>query len=665
MRIIVRVGSETLYYAATELLKYTGAMTNCTLSPTLEQVDCLPDPLPEDAIVLGLLSDLGLDTSDLQDPFIEDIVDVRVQNYSGYIAGSNERSVLMGVYDYCKSAGCRFIRPGDDGEYIPQCDLAGHSFVYRKKADYPFRGTCCEGAISYEHMRDTVYWMPKMGMNMFMIEGIVPFNYMHRWYGHEGNRILRVPGQISDYAELEGYIARLEKDVKRVGLQLHTAGHAWMFEGFGIHHLDPATEMAQVAAMTPEQKELLAQVGGVRELFQRSTFFTHFCYSNPKARRFLVDFCVDYIKKHPYVDYLHLWLADSANNQCECENCVKMQPSDWYVMLLNEIDEALEGIESQTRLVFILYNETVRPPEKLRLKRPERYLMLAAIGQHYETGYLNEEYTDEIPPYVHNHNGTPKNALRLHWHREWKRLCNNAPSLIYEYRYYTDHYCDPGYMRVTRETYRDMRSLENVSFQGCMSDQTHRNFMPTALPMLVMGETLFDTSLDLEGYTNDYFAAAFGKDGALCREYLETLSKLFCPANVRGGAKNLVEDVGINSVENKAPFRNNPWVASQLEQLPAVLDEFLPVIRRNLMLENATQRLSWQYLEQHAYICRYYAKLLLLGAQDKMDEAREVLEELEIYLSGKEMQIHRVFDNFLFIQNARGLLGVKRVKAYL
>ncbi|MBQ9777553.1 MAG: hypothetical protein IJW22_01385, partial [Clostridia bacterium] len=296
MKIIVRVGSETLQYAATELLKYTRAMTNCTLSPTLEQVDCLPDPLPEDAIVLGLLSDLGLDTSDLQDPFIEDIVDVRVQNYSGYIAGSNERSVLMGVYDYCKSAGCRFIRPGDDGEYIPQCDLAGHSFVYRKKADYPFRGTCCEGAISYEHMRDTVYWMPKMGMNMFMIEGIVPFNYMHRWYGHEGNRILRVPGQISDYAELEGYIARLEKDVKRVGLQLHTAGHAWMFEGFGIHHLDPATEMAQVAAMTPEQKELLAQVGGVRELFQRSTFFTHFCYSNPKARRFLVDFCVDYIK---------------------------------------------------------------------------------------------------------------------------------------------------------------------------------------------------------------------------------------------------------------------------------------------------------------------------------------------------------------------------------
>ena len=157
-------------------------------------MDELPTQLPEDAIVLGLLEELSLDRSDLLDPFIEDILDVRVENGHGYIAGSNERSILMAVYHYCKSAGCRFVRPGDDGEYIPYCDLTAHCCTYRKKADQPFRGTCCEGAISYEHMRDTVFWMPKMGMNMFMVEGIVPFNYMHRWYGHEANRILRIPG---------------------------------------------------------------------------------------------------------------------------------------------------------------------------------------------------------------------------------------------------------------------------------------------------------------------------------------------------------------------------------------------------------------------------------------------------------------------------------------
>ena len=664
MRIMTKANSETLYYAATELLKYTRLMSDCALSPPIELVDTLPTVPPADAILLGSLDELSLDTSDLSDPFVEDIVAGDVQNYSGYLAGSNERSVLMAVYQYCKSAGCRFIRPGEDGEVIPRCDLTAHRFTYRKKADYPFRGTCCEGAISYEHMRDTVYWMPKMGMNMFMIEGIVPFNYMHRWYGHEGNRFLRVPGQISDYEELKEYIARLEKDIKRVGLQLHTAGHSWMFENFGIHHVDPVTEAAQIATLTPAQKELLALVDGKRDLFGRSTFFTHFCYSNPEARRFLVNFCVEYIQKYPYVDFLHLWLADNVNNQCECESCAKMQPSDWYVQLLNEIDEALEGIESKTRLVFILYNETVRPPETLRLKHPERYLILAALGQHYETGYLNEAYTGEIPPYVCNRTVTLPNALRLHWHREWKALCNNVPSVIYEYRYYTDHYCDPGYMRVTRETHRDMRLLKDVSFQGCMSDQTHRNFMPTALPMLVMGETLFDTALDLEAYTNDYFAAAFGEDGALCRTYLETLSKLFCPANLRGSSKHLAQDAGLNTLENKKPFQNNPWVATQFAQLPAVLEEFLPVIRRNLSLENAAQRLSWQYLEQHAHICQRLAKLLLLGAQGKMDEGRAALEELEIHLSREEMRTHRVLDMFLLVQYLRGMFGVKRIRAY-
>ena len=399
MKILAKNSSPCRRYAAMELLKYIRRISACTLDPTLEFADELPITPPEDTIVLGLLEELDLERADLFDPFIEDILAVDVKDGCGYIAGSNERSILMAVYQYCKSAGCRFTRPGDDGEYIPYCDLTAHTCRYRKKADQPFRGTCCEGAISYEHMRDTVYWMPKMGMNMFMVEGIVPFSYMHRWYGHEANRILREPGQVSDYEELRGYIDRLQAQINQTGVQLHTAGHAWMFEDFGIHHVDPATERAQIAKLTPEQKQLLAEVGGVRDLYQNSTFFTHFCYSNPKARKFLVDFCVKYIKSNPTVDFLHLWLADNVNNQCECESCLKMTPSDWYVVLLNEIDEALEGIESKTRLVFIAYGDTVRPPVTQRLRHPERFMLLVAIGGFYERGYRNESVEGECPPY--------------------------------------------------------------------------------------------------------------------------------------------------------------------------------------------------------------------------------------------------------------------------
>ncbi len=660
MRIIAKNISQCRHYTALELLKYIRKISGCTLLPEVEWVTELPSELPDDAIVLGLLSELSLDQGDLFDPFIEDILDVHVENGHGYIAGSNERSILMGVYEYCKSAGCRFIRPGDNGEYIPYCDLTAHSFIYRKKADQPFRGTCCEGAISYEHMRDTVYWMPKVGMNMYMIEGIVPYSYMNRWYAHKANRVLT--GEDVDYDELGRSIDLLEQDMMKTGIQFHAVGHGWMFEKLGLHHETAAREKELFDALPQEKKDYVALVGGKRDLFAKSTFYTHFCYSNPDARKSLVDFCVEYAQQKPWISYLHLWLADNVNNNCECENCVKMQPSDWYVLLLNEIDAALEAIGSKTRFVFILYNDTVRPPEKLKLNHPERFVILAAIGQHYETGYVNEEYTGEIPAYVRNQNVTPPNALRLHWHREWKELCNGIPSIIFEYRFYTDQYCDPGYMRVARETYRDMKGLADVAFQGCMNDQTHRMYLPTSLPLLLMGETLFDKSLDFEAYANDYFAAAFGEDGAKVRDYLEALSELFCPANLRGSAKNMVEDTGINSRENKAPIHGNAWVAEQLAKIPALLDEFAPVITRNMAEPNATRRRSWVYLYYHAEICKYLARIYGLAARDQMEKAREVLDEMEIYLSHVEMDIHEGFDLFLFDRFVRGILRVKSVR---
>ena len=660
MKIITRNCTPCREYAALELQKYIRAISDCTLLPEIEWVGAIPTPPPDDAIVLGTLDELSLDTSDLQDAFMEDILDVCVENGRGYIAGSNERSILAAVYQYCKSAGCRFLRPGTDGEYIPYCDLTAHTCRYRKKADYPFRGECCEGAISYEHMRDTVYWMPKVGMNMYMIEGIVPYSYMNRWSAHKANRVLT--GADADYDELGKSIDLLEQDMVKTGIQFHAVGHGWMFEKLGMHHETAAREKELFDALPQEKKDYVALVNGKRELYGKSTFFTHFCYSNPDARKSLVDFCVEYAQQKPWISYLHLWLADNVNNNCECENCVKMQPSDWYVLLLNEIDAALEAIGSKTRFVFILYNDTVRPPEQLKLNHPERFVILAAIGQHYETGYINEEYKGEIPTYVRNQNVTPANALRLHWHREWKKLCNGIPSIIFEYRFYTDQYCDPGYMRVARETHRDMKGLEKVAFQGCMNDQTHRMYLPTSLPLLLMGETLFDKNLDFEAYTNDYFAAAFGADGAAVRDYLETLSEYFCPANLRGSAKNNVEDTGINSRENKAPIHGNAWVAEQLAKIPAVLEDFAPVIARNMAHPNAARRRSWVYLYYHAEICKYLADIYRLASLDEMDKAREVLDKMEIYLSRVEMDIHEGFDLFLFDRFVRGVLRVKSVK---
>ena len=167
MKIHILRDTETIRYAADELKKYAYMM--CGIDAEISA--------DEGEIKLGLLSDLSLSEEGNDDPMIDDVIDISVSGFSGHIAGSNGRSVLMGVYNYLKSAGAMWVRPGVNGEFIPNADLLSHSFDFRKKADYSFRGECIEGAVSYEHLRDTVEWLPNVNMNFFMIA----FTGVRRW----------------------------------------------------------------------------------------------------------------------------------------------------------------------------------------------------------------------------------------------------------------------------------------------------------------------------------------------------------------------------------------------------------------------------------------------------------------------------------------------------
>jgi len=663
MRIFAQQHNDTVMYAAEELKSYITKISRGTIVPLLCFVSELPRQA-EDGIILAGLEELCLDTSDLNDPFVEDIIDIDVTDGVGYIAGSNPRSILMGVYKYCTSAGCRFIRPGADGEYVPHADLYNHSFKYRKKADYPFRGECCEGAISYEHMRDTVYWLPKVGMNMYMIECMIPYSYMHRWYGHVGNVSLRQKGQVTDHGMLQGYVSLLEQDIKKVGLQLHTLGHGWMFKKLGVNN-GPFEQ--QKAALREEDKRYLAMLNGKRDL-NRSVAFTHFCYSNPETRKLLVDTLVEYIEEKPFVDFVHVWLADSVNNDCECDECVKLHPTDHYVTLLNDLDEALDRIGADTRIAFIGYNETERPPQTTALKHPERFLFISAIGMHYDKGYKKvvEAPMAEEPVYHRNDRHTAPDTVRMKWRREWKERCGNVPNVIYEYRFYTDMYCDLGNMQISRETHRDMRDLEEVGFEGCMNDQTHRMYMPTSLPLITMGETLFDKTVDFDELADTYFEGAFGDDWRQCREYLEILSVLLSPSNFRVGGRRGVEEEALGDMETlKKSWKNNPEVAKRAARIPKHLEEFQPVIVKNIALATDPARmLSWRYLAYHSEICRRFSELLLAGAEGRDEDAKEKCYELEKYLSEHELEFHHGFDVLLFMRAVKLKLGIKPAPMY-
>ena len=249
MQILLKHNDETICYAASELKKYVTTLSRGSVVP------CVLKGVNAEGIELKLLNEDGYD------PVVDDVIDICIEKGNGYIAGSNPRSVLMGVYRFCASAGCQFIRPGENGDYVPHMDILNHSFKYRKKADYPFRSMAIEGAVSYEHVRDTIYWLPKIGMNAYMIEGVVPYTYMHKWYGHVGNTHLRQKGQKTDYDMLLEYVSMMEKDIKKVGLQLHSLGHDWMFEKIGEGR-------GKNKRFSEEDKQLFAQVNGVRDIMK-------------------------------------------------------------------------------------------------------------------------------------------------------------------------------------------------------------------------------------------------------------------------------------------------------------------------------------------------------------------------------------------------------------
>ena len=659
MRILYTHNAETVVYAAEELKKYIVAMSGGEIAPDILHVTSL-EAAP-DAVLLGTLAELGKEDGEAYDPMLDDIIDVEIKGTSGYIAGSNYRSILMGVYKYCTSAGCCFIRPGADGDYVPHADLLSHSFTYRKRADHPFRGQCSEGATSYEHMRDMVLWLPKVGLNMYMIEGLVPYTYMHKWYGHVWNKALRIAGQETDYDTLARYIGRLERDVKKTGIQFHNVGHGWMFEPLGIHAMSPSEEQAAIDALPPEKKKHLALIKDGRVLRSNHTFYTQMCYSNPETREMLTDYLVSYAEKKPYVDFLHVWLADSTKNNCRCEECMKKHPTDYYVMMLNELDEKLTAKGIDMRIVLIAYVDTLRPPKEVRLKNPKRFVFLNTIG--IGCGDV-EEYTGEDPVYDRTvYEPTPP-ELAIKWHREWLKVCEDIPSMVYEYRLYSFMFNDPAHMTMTREVYDDMRRLSHMPVNGSMSDQTARLAMPTSLPMVMMGETLFDLNADYERVVGDYFAGAFGKDGARCRTYLEELSRLFCVKNLRVTNLQGIEDEGIFALPpEKRPWHHNPDAAESFARIPAHIDAFLPVIEHNIKAEtDEARRLSWIYLRYHAEICRLMADIYHSGAAGDMDGAVARFDAFWDYVSKTELDTHRALDLFLILKNVADKLGINMPK---
>lgn len=350
---IFRINADSVVdFAALELKKYLRMMMpRCGEIP----VSYAPDAM--EGFRLGLMTDFGLDP-EVENAALDDVVYYDCDACGGIIAGSNFRSVLLAVYRYLKSQGCNWLFPGPDGECIPLTEALVPVRVCHK-ASYRYRGQCNEGTETQPTMLDAIDFTPKVGLNIFMLEFDIPKYYYQRAYGHRyGN--MPAEAELSDTTVLQ-WKRQCEVEIARRGLQFHDMGHGWTAEPFGFD----STE-GWVCRNLPADCDVshLAMINGVRTFFGGVALNTNLCMSNPETRSVVANYVADYAEKQNNVDFLHVWLADADNNHCECEACAAKTTSDWYVVLLNDIDAVLTARKLDTRIVFIAYVDTTWAPPR-------------------------------------------------------------------------------------------------------------------------------------------------------------------------------------------------------------------------------------------------------------------------------------------------------------
>ncbi len=623
----------TVDFAAEELKKYLRMMM-----PEAGEIFISRETGATEGLRLGLMQDFGLDVSEAEDTELDDIVHVDVdERGNGVLAGSNPRSVLFAVYRYLQENGCRWLFPGVDGEFIPMQDVG--AVKYHKMADMRYRGQCNEGAEYQPNMMEAIDFTPKIGMNVFMMEFECPYVYYNRYYSAMHNPTREAEPVTGE--QMVQWKRQCEAEISKRGLQFHDMGHGWTAEPFGMdttYRWKHGEDKGGEAPVPDESREFLPLINGERKVHFRGPMNTQFCMSNPRARALVVDYIVHYAHLHQNVDYLHVWLADSSNNHCECENCQKMIPSDWYVMLMNELDAALTAKELSTRIVFISYMDTAWPPLVERIQNPKRFSLLSAP--------ISRSYTQSVPadisdatysPYVRNNLTLfPTVAPYIKCAKDWQECCR-VPAMLYEYHFWLAQYLDLGVLDFARVVYDDIQNYHKHGFNGLINDCSQRSYWPNGFAFSIYGQVQFDTSLKFEDLVEDYFSHAYGEDWRKVVELLGRIGKCI-DTHYLNGERSAKGEIGKHY---------NPSVADELREMPQVAQEYKDFLEAHRVMPYRAQTVAFKLLRYYVEYCEGLTKCLIPKCFGAGAEAMALFQDFLADFGRHEHEIGTCYDHFL------------------
>jgi len=618
-------------FAAGELARYLEKMTEVKHNTTMAS----PRLSSREGIYLGTVEDLeGLGVHDLcEKSELDDITVLKTVDNALFITGSNPRSVLFAAYRYLELLGAEWLWPGRDGEILPKIERARtYGFEMREQASYRHRGVCIEGAVSPEIVIGFIDWMAKRRMNEFFLQFKTSQYFYNRYYSRQYNPRAKPLPKLSVEEALKTD-AQVIEEAKKRGMIIERVGHGWTCGALGIEGLgwDKTTQ-----PLSEKQKELIALINGKRELFGGVAVNTELCYSNPEAFNLLVNHVVQYALDHPEVDILHFWLSDGMNNHCECPNCQKLSPSDWYARLVNTISSKLAERNCSTRIVFLCYANTLWPPiqENIEDNYRNTIFMFAPITRCYIHRLTDSQCAGSVSlePPPRNRVAPPRtNCEFTQLLRAWQQRCQ-SDSFLFDYHFWFGmDGLDFLIGNIGRILWHDIRDLRELGLNGFLSCQTLRAFYPTGIPMAILANTAWNSQASLEEIIKRYLKAAFGEEAAFVSNYLEKIYSFVLPA------------------ENYA--HRDPVLAADLDKLQELL-KFVRKSRERLRRVAKEQRSVAQkkavfYLLHHNRYMALVLEAAVLYSKGETDKAVALVEKAMNHFLSTEAKIFKVADVYL------------------
>ena len=568
---------------------------------------------------------IGIDHSVEQSK--DDHIVIKVKDATGLITGSNERSVLIAAYRFMTELGCRFLRPGPAGEKIPtrSFDYADLTVDIDELPSYRHRGICIEGSVGYEHVINTIEWLPKVGMNTYYSQFFTPTTFFKRYYKktYENEQDKDFGNNITD-ADVDAMMELIQDEIQKRDLVFHAIGHGWSSAPYGF----VATGWEKYEGEIDEKmKNALALYKGERKFFNNMPISTQLCYSNPDVMDHVTDFAVEFCRKNPQIHYLKFSMGDGGRNHCECEECIKKYPSDHYVDMLNLLDIKLEKAGLDTKLGFTVYADTMFAPKQEKLRDSDRFcLCFAPIARSFSQSY-DEVDLDNLPetaPFVLNKD-MKRNTVELNvaylekWQRNYK-----GDAYVFDYQLMWNHDTDPGYYEISKLIHRDMTSLGRIKLNGMISCQLLRAAFPTGLPTYTMAKTLWDKTRTFEEIKNEYFTTAFGEDAELVENYLSEISDLTCPPFVQGNVKLSAEEV----VERYTKLK-----------------EVVVAFRENHAQKMAGTSPDWEHLYIHTFMIPIFADVYMARYRGDEDAVQRHSDEFRACVQKYQPLIDDVCDD--------------------